>query len=54
VLAETTTPVSTSAGSSSIWYLNVNPTPTDISDKSGRGHQPAWVGPERPLLWTGP
>jgi hypothetical protein len=35
------------------WYLNLNPTPTDISDKSGRGHQPSWVGSERPTLWTG-
>ena len=38
------------------WYLNLNPTPTDISDKSGNGHHPAWVGTERPALWkdTGP
>ena len=34
------------------WYLNLNPTPTDISDKSGRGHDPAWVGNERPSLWS--
>ena len=38
------------------WYLNLNPTPTDISDKSGNGHHPAWVGTERAALWkdTGP
>jgi len=34
------------------WYLNLNPTPSDISDKSGNGHHPAWVGPGRPTLWT--
>jgi hypothetical protein len=35
------------------WYLNLNPTPTDIADQSGNGHHPAWVGTERPTLWTG-
>jgi len=35
------------------WYLNLNPTPTDISDKSGNGHHPQWVGTQRPTLWTG-
>src|SRR5437867_4161991 len=35
------------------WYLNLNPTPTDISDKSGSGHDPLWVGNLRPTLWTG-
>lgn len=35
------------------WYLNLNPTPSDISDKSGSGHNPAWVGAERPGIWTG-
>jgi uncharacterized protein YjdB len=35
------------------WYLNLNPTPNDISDKSGNGHHPAWVGARRPQLWTG-
>lgn len=54
ILAEANSPLSTSAGSASIWYLNLNPRPDDISDKSGRGHHPAWVGNERPRLWTGP
>lgn len=53
VLSEASTPLSTSAGVANIWYLNLNPTPGDISDKSGRGHDPAWVGRERPGLWTG-
>lgn len=34
------------------WYLNLNPTPTDITDKSGNGHNPEWVGQERPSLWS--
>jgi len=35
------------------WYLNINPTPFDIKDHSGRGNHPAWVGGERPFLWSG-
>ncbi len=35
------------------WYLSVNPTPSDILDKSGNEHHPVWVGDERPSLWTG-
>jgi len=53
ILGEAGAPLSTSAGAANIWYLNLNPTPTDISDKSGRGHNPEWVGRERPGLWTG-
>jgi hypothetical protein len=53
ILSEVNIPLSTSAGAANIWYLNPNPTPKDISDKSGRGHQPTWVGNERPSLWTG-
>jgi hypothetical protein len=34
------------------WYLNLNPTPADITDKSGNGHHPEWVGNERPSLWS--
>lgn len=51
---EIASPQSTAAGTHSIWYLNMNPTPTDISDKSGRGHNPEWVGTQRPALYTGP
>jgi hypothetical protein len=53
VRAEINTPLSTAAGSSTIWYLNRNPIPTDISDKSGKNHNPTWVGSERPKLYTG-
>ncbi len=44
--------LSTVAGAANFRYLNVNPTPTDISDKSGRGHHPSWVGSERPALYS--
>lgn len=30
------------------WYVNMNPTVADISDKSGQGHHPIWVGNGRP------
>lgn len=53
VIAESNAPLSIPAAASNIWYLNLNPTPTDISDKSGAAHHPEWVGAERPLLWTG-
>lgn len=52
IQTEIANPLSTSAGATSIWYLNLNPTPSDISDKSGRGHNPVWVGTERPMLYT--
>jgi hypothetical protein len=54
ILSESSSPLSTSAGAANIWYLNLNPTPTDITDKSGKGHHPQWVGSERPSLWSGP
>ena len=54
ILTEMQSPRGTNAGSSNIWYLNLNPTPSDISDKSGAGHHPEWVGSERARLWTGP
>jgi len=34
------------------WYLNLNPTPADIGDKSGSNHHPVWEGADRPALWT--
>ncbi|MBI2558897.1 right-handed parallel beta-helix repeat-containing protein, partial [Candidatus Woesearchaeota archaeon] len=52
VLSEVNSPLSTSAGAASIWYLNINPTPNDISDKSGKGHNPVWVGTKRPALYS--
>jgi len=52
ILTESTSPLTTKAGASAVWYVNLNPTPTDITDKSGAGHHPEWVGNERPALWT--
>lgn len=52
ILSEASSPLSTSAGTAGVWYMNMNPTPSDISDKSGRGHHPAWAGSGRPALWS--
>jgi hypothetical protein len=41
-----------SANPGSLWYCNLNPTPSDIADKSGAGHHPAWHNANRPTLWT--
>lgn len=43
----------TTAGQASVWYINKNPTPTDINDKSGAGHTPSWANANRPTLYTG-
>ncbi len=41
-------------GITSLWYLNMNPTPDDISDKSGNGRNPAWQDAgNKATLWTG-
>jgi len=43
----------TAAGTTNVWYMNINPTPSDIGDKSGRGNHPAWADPSnRASLWT--
>lgn len=53
ILSELASPLSTVAGAASIWYLNLNPTPSDITDKSGQGHDPSWVhGTNRPTLYS--
>ena len=36
---ESNTPVTT-AGIANVWYTNIDPTPSDITDKSGEGHDP--------------
>lgn len=36
-----------------LWFLNMNPTPSDITDKSGNGHDMTWPNANRPTLWTG-
>ncbi len=52
VKAEIATPKSSTSGSAKIWYFNINPTPTDVLDKSGKGHHGSWDGKDRPDLWT--
>ncbi len=43
----------TSQGLANVWYMNINPTPTDITDKSGRGNNPVWAqSANRATLWT--
>jgi hypothetical protein len=40
-------------GRANVWYANPNPTPSDISDKSGRNNNPTWADPNnRASLWT--
>jgi hypothetical protein len=34
------------------WYLNINPTPTDVTDKSGNGRNPSWTNANRPTLYS--
>ncbi len=46
VQAEIATPKSTATGAASIWYLNLDPRPSDVTDKkaTGTAHNPAWDG----------
>jgi len=34
------------------WYLNLNPTVADVTDKSGSGNHPSWGGSDRPADWA--
>ena len=52
--AEVASEISTPGSVRTPWYLNLDPTPSDISDKSGGGHHPAWGNENRPALWTPP
>ncbi len=51
LLTESSTPLKTPEGRSALWYINLDPTPTDLSDHSSNGKTPEWVGPLRPALW---
>lgn len=48
--SESDTPVTT-AGADSVWYINRNPTPDDVADKSGANHSPTWANDQRPGLY---
>lgn len=54
IAQEITTPKSTVNGAASIWYLNLNPRPSDVTDKkaSGTAHDPAWEGTTA-IEWVG-
>lgn len=39
-------------GITSLWYLNMNWTLADISDKSGGARHPSWAGSQRPTQYT--
>jgi len=38
-------------GLANTWYINDNPTPTDVTDKSAANHDPSWANANRPSLW---
>jgi hypothetical protein len=44
----------TAAGAAALWYMNRNPTHTDIADKSTAGHTPSWRNANRPSTHTLP
>lgn len=39
----------TAVGGRHLWYSNLDPIPTDVTDKSGAGHNPAWANTNRPI-----
>lgn len=47
---ETNAQTLASSDNANLWFLNMNPTPSDITDKSGAGHSPSWVNANRPSL----
>src|SRR5262245_53976599 len=53
IAAEINSPKSSAAGLASIWYLNLDPRPSDVTDKKGVGtpHNPAWGGTTA-LQWS--
>ncbi|HYR87803.1 MAG TPA: LamG-like jellyroll fold domain-containing protein, partial [Terriglobia bacterium] len=46
IQSEIASPKSSANGQNFIWYLNLDPRPSDVSDKKGIGtpHNPAWAG----------
>ena len=41
----------TADGQANVWYMNINPTPDDITDKSGAGNDPVWATSTRAQLY---
>jgi hypothetical protein len=46
ILSEINAPQTTAAGQQFMWYLNLNPRPSDVADKKAGGtpHNPRWDG----------
>jgi hypothetical protein len=42
----------TAAGLANVHYMNQSPTPSDVTDKSGLGHNPSWLNAYRPTLYS--
>lgn len=38
-------------GIANVWYMNQNPIPSDVTDKSSAGHDPTWGNANRPIQW---
>jgi hypothetical protein len=53
IQSEIAAPKSTLAGQNLMWYLNIDPRPSDVTDKKGMGitHNPLWRGTTA-LEWT--
>lgn len=47
-----TNAAASSGGQAATWYINDNPTPSDVTDKSGAGHSPSWANANRPTLYA--
>lgn len=41
----------TANGIANVWYFNQDPIPSDVTDKSGAGHNPTWANANRPSQW---
>lgn len=49
--ATCTNSASSTAGIAHLWYANADPIPSDVTDKSGAGHDPSWATANRPTQW---